>query len=199
MNCDPNSLASAAKCFQCLPNSIIGAIKTYLMCQWQNAAGNAQNFGLEWTPAALDIASVIGFSAFNLLPNSLVGVTSITFPQTTTQEGVDIERANDLVTVNFPNLVSVTAGGYLTVFNCPNCTTISAPNLSHVDNGQTWNFGMCALPSSFVNFILAVWVSNPLVVSSTLVFNGGTNGPPTGQGIADKSTLIGRGCSITTN
>jgi hypothetical protein len=36
MDCDPNALASAARCFSCLPDP--KAVTIYLLCQWGNAS-----------------------------------------------------------------------------------------------------------------------------------------------------------------
>jgi len=36
VNCDPNSLAQAARCFQCLLPKTLAEIETYLLCQWSN-------------------------------------------------------------------------------------------------------------------------------------------------------------------
>lgn len=34
MNCDPNTLAEAAKCFQCLPRRLQQQVWIYLLCAW---------------------------------------------------------------------------------------------------------------------------------------------------------------------
>lgn len=39
MNCDPNTLALAAKCFSCLGPRTLTDIETYLLCQWVGALG----------------------------------------------------------------------------------------------------------------------------------------------------------------
>lgn len=57
-----------------------------------------------------------------------------------------------------------------------------------------------ALPVADVNEILnrltnPDWASYPL----DLDLSGGTNAAPTGQGLLDKATLIGLGCTVTTN
>jgi len=39
MNCDPNVLAEAARCFDCLSPATLEQIQTYLMCQWVDALG----------------------------------------------------------------------------------------------------------------------------------------------------------------
>lgn len=36
MNCDPNALMEAAKCFRCIPAGEQAAIQIYLLCQWAN-------------------------------------------------------------------------------------------------------------------------------------------------------------------
>lgn len=37
MNCDPNELSKAASCYLCLPDDILSAAKTSLLCSWANA------------------------------------------------------------------------------------------------------------------------------------------------------------------
>lgn len=39
MNCDPNTLMAAAKCFKCIPRGTIPEVQISLLCQWANAAG----------------------------------------------------------------------------------------------------------------------------------------------------------------
>lgn len=36
MNCDPNELAEAAKCYQCIPYGMTPAVWIYLLCLWAN-------------------------------------------------------------------------------------------------------------------------------------------------------------------
>jgi len=36
MNCDPQSLMEAAKCYRCLPHSRLREAQVYLLCQWAN-------------------------------------------------------------------------------------------------------------------------------------------------------------------
>jgi hypothetical protein len=43
MNCDPNALADAARCFDCLPPKVLTDTATYLMCQWVGALGPVVN------------------------------------------------------------------------------------------------------------------------------------------------------------
>lgn len=39
MNCDPNALAEAAACFDCLSPRTLMEVETYLLCQWVGALG----------------------------------------------------------------------------------------------------------------------------------------------------------------
>lgn len=37
MNCDPNELSKSASCYLCLPDDVLSAAKTSLLCSWANA------------------------------------------------------------------------------------------------------------------------------------------------------------------
>lgn len=62
----------------------------------------------------------------------------------------------------------------------------------------SWDFDTQALDSSSVNAILAFCVAHG-GSGGTLFLQGGTNAAPSGQGILDVATLIGRGWTVTTN
>lgn len=45
MNCDPNNISKLSSCLRCLSDAQLMQVKTFLMCQWANVAGNvAGNF-----------------------------------------------------------------------------------------------------------------------------------------------------------
>lgn len=37
MNCDPNALLAAARCFSCIPKGKLREVIVYLFCQWENS------------------------------------------------------------------------------------------------------------------------------------------------------------------
>lgn len=96
-------------------------------------------------------------------------------------------------------LTSLTSiGETLTCTNNAALTTISLPAYLPT-NGQNQSFNGCALNVASVNHFLARCVANAGYVSGTINLAGGTNAAPAGQGSTDKTTLIGRGCTVTTN
>jgi hypothetical protein len=88
--------------------------------------------------------------------------------------------------------------GIFQIGNSAALTTINWGN-EFVDNGQDYYFNNNALTASVINAFLAHLVAEPAYVSGTVLLNGGTNAAPSGQGIVDKATLIGRGVVVNTN
>lgn len=51
VNCDPNELMAAAKCFRCIPKGLQRAVQLYLLCQIVKKKNEGPVVaGLEWTP-----------------------------------------------------------------------------------------------------------------------------------------------------
>ncbi len=40
MTCDPNTLSQQSSCLRCLTDAQLNQVRTYLLCQWANIAGN---------------------------------------------------------------------------------------------------------------------------------------------------------------
>jgi len=87
---------------------------------------------------------------------------------------------------------------HITIANNTSLTTINL-GAEFPDNGKNYTLNNNALNAATVNSVLALLVAEPSYVSGTVLLNGGTNAAPSGQGIADKATLIGRGVTVTTN
>lgn len=104
-----------------------------------------------------------------------------------------------LASLSLPALTNVNQLFQIT--NNPALVTWSAPGLvfTNAITTQQYDFSGNALSAASVNAILAQAVSNPAYDTGSLKLEGGTNAAPTGQGIADKATLIGRGVIVTTN
>lgn len=66
--------------------------------------------------------------------NSLPGVTALTINAVGSREGFDIERAQDLASISFPRLVSVTNGSNLGLVANSQLSAISVPLLEEVGN-----------------------------------------------------------------
>lgn len=187
----------------------------------QNAMPSYQDFQIDWTPGNLNLGEMLGVFTYNNIP----GITSLNFRQATALVGFDIEGMSDLLTVTFPNLISVDPArlysSFLIVSNCPLIQAIAFPLLQQSNGGiicetnaQLVNvsipvfvpfnntnilFDGCALSAASVNHILARCVLNAGYNSGLINLSGGTSAAPTGQGIVDKATLIGRGVGVNTN
>lgn len=101
-----------------------------------------------------------------------------------------------LVSAYLPNLRDFGAG--LSFTGCPNFSHLDAPNLL-VPDGVNLSFYDCSLDEYTVNLLLSRAALNPDCVSGIINLVGARNASPTGQGILDKATLIGRGVTVKTN
>lgn len=154
------------------------------------------------------------------------GLINLSAPDLIILDNSDYIRANDnlaLSSISLPVLTTITNSSFIEVFNNPALASFSLPALTTVDSGallQIYDnpaltsvslgsviFGDGtivfssgnALTDVSVNHILARGVASALYVSGTVDLSGGTSSAPTGQGIADKATLIGRGVTVNTN
>ena len=133
-------------------------------------------------------------SSFKIDTNALL--TSVNLGSLVTVAS-DFESNNtSLASLSLPLLVTVS--GDWTCSNNSLLVTVSIPQFLPT-NGNSLYFNGCALNAASVNQILARCVANAGYVSGTVTTNGGTSAAPSGQGVADKATLIGRGVSVTTN
>lgn len=127
-------------------------------------------------------------------PSSLVVAS---FPSLVTSGNViDFDTNANLTTLDLPSLVNAPLG-----FFCesnPSLTTVNVPSLVPVNN-MGIDFLGCALNAASVNAILNRCVLNAAYTTDIIDLSGGTNAAPSGQGIADKATLIGRGVTVNTN
>jgi hypothetical protein len=123
---------------------------------------------------------------------------SIIFPALKTLQGnddIDIFNNSSLVSISFPLLTK--SQGLAFRLN-PSLTSIDVPLLSFVNNAGVVSFRHNALPTSQVNLILSKLLN--LTSKNTIELHAqNPSAPPTGQGIIDKTTLINRGYSVTTD
>lgn len=138
-----------------------------------------------------------GATSVNIISNP--ALTSISAPNLTTlgsaSNGFVVTGNTSLTSFSFPSLVTA---GRLLVTGCTNLTTV---NLSSYlpTNGRVQNFSGAALTQASVDHILARCVANAAYVTGTVTLSGGTNATPGVQGLLDKATLQGRGCTVLTN
>lgn len=156
-------------------------------------------------------------SCSDLLLNGSSSLTSFSAPNLQTIGGVTNMSGTALTSLSLPSLTST---GDMWTINSTPITSISLPafttfgfnidwslntSLVSVDMGGAFFFdGMsvllngCALNAASVNAILHLGVLSN-TTTSTYNLSGVTNAAPTGQGIADKATLIAMGNTVTTN
>ena len=104
-----------------------------------------------------------------------------------------LQVCTSLVSVDLTSMVHATS--IVEMSSCTSLTTVAMPPAAQITSA---GFSDCALNVGSVNAILASLVAGA-ATGGTLYLNGGTNSLPTGQGILDVETLIGRGWSVTTN
>lgn len=150
------------------------------------------NSGL--TSASLPLLAVIGGN-FSITQNNLLATIDLS-SLVTAKNSITIAQNNALANLDLPSLV--TCSGGLAVKSNAILTTLSIPNYVPT-NGDTQDFTGNSLNAASVNQILARCVANAGYVTGIVTILGGGNSAPSGQGIADKATLIGRGCTVTTN
>ena len=145
-------------------------------------------------------------------------ITTSVDPTTNNTGTLKIINNINLTTINLPALTAV--GWQLYIDGNQALTSIDLSSFITCDGGLLINGGSLVnlslpvwLPSNgsdnyflgnllnaaSVNGILARGVANAGFVSGSIHLDQGANAAPTGQGIADKATLIGRGVSVTTN
>ncbi|KQB37160.1 hypothetical protein [Flavobacterium aquidurense] len=136
------------------------------------------------------------YSNLNITNNEKL--ISIIFPALKILEGnddIDIFNNQSLVSISFPLLTK--SQGLAFRLN-PSLNSIDVPLLSFVNNSGIVSFRHNALPNSQVNLILSKLLN--LTSKNTIELHAqNPPAPPTGQGIIDKTTLINRGYSVTTD
>ena len=123
---------------------------------------------------------------------------SIIFPALKIIQGYDTGILNNpsLTFIAFP-VLTTSKGLYF--HNNILLTSIELPSLSTIaDKDTTLDFTSNALPSSQINLILSRFL-NLSSFKGVRLENQKPSAPPTGQGVTDKATLIGRGSSVTTD
>lgn len=144
------------------------------------------------------LSNVIGYVAIRRLP----ALTAIHLESLRIiHETCDFTNNTSLSSLDLRALEEVQGIGTFPALTCAGCTNLASVNLqSYLPSDSTaLTFTGCALPSAQVNSILARCVASSGFVSGSVNLSGGTNGPPTGQGLSDKTTLTNRGVVVTVN
>lgn len=202
-------------------NSFTSEVRIKADGEWVTMSTIQQDGGIEWTPSNLNVGEQMGFFAYSN-NESLLGVTSLTFTQTTNSEGYDIENAKALTSVSFPNLESITDSGYFQISGCDVLEVVSLPNFTSIDGNRinissnpslvnidlpnldltnkALIFNGNALPVSVINdLFVRVAGTSGSVSSRVLQFNQGTNATPSGQGVVALRLALRKGYSIYVN
>lgn len=152
-----------------------------------------------------DLPSLTSFSAPSL---SVVGGSSLSFTYCPLLENIDL---SSLTLVSGGGLVI--SGTVITALNLSEfmgvSTTITITGNTLLTSivipkfvpygGQSFDFSGNALSATTINVILARCVASSDFDSGSINLSGGTNAAPTGQGLADVTTLRARGVTVTVN
>lgn len=82
------------------------------------------------TPNNVEGTASLGLFAYQT-DVGLPGITSLTFKHSISEQGFDLERCDDLVTLNFPNLVSISQSAYFYFSNGASIQSINFPKLQY--------------------------------------------------------------------
>lgn len=172
--------------------NIIGAFTPQAMAALTTFEANALlNVGGNFNPSAM--GSLVTFQV-NSVQNIAGNMSPLSMGSLTTWSLAGM--------VKYGGTISIPSASMANVSN----VTLGTIGTLKAIAGATITLSGLKLPSANVNAILALLVSLDGTAGTTLwgpaqtlTINGGTNGAPTGQGATDKTTLQGRGATITTN
>lgn len=127
-------------------------------------------------------------------------LATITFPKLTDcSGGFDID-GTAITSLALTSLVTTpSVANSFSIINNASLVNLSLPVWVPHNNTNPFAFSGNALNAASVNGVLARCVANVSYTSGTVNLQGGTNAAPSGQGVADKATLIGRGVTVNTN
>ena len=168
--------------------------------------------GRDYTPGGNSATSLLqtklAYIGGAMWPNEFNALTVWSMPALTYMGGAcTFLGLYPLITVSFPAMVTWNSTIKMDAAqgNIVNVTLGTIGTLKKIA-GASVKCAANKLSVASVNALLALLVSLDGTNGTTLwgtgkslTTNGGTNAAPTGQGITDKATLVGRGATITTN
>jgi hypothetical protein len=172
------------------------------------------NSAVGFAPTTMAALTTISFPALRIVrgtfaPTTMALLTNLTMDalQYVTL-GYSLANMAALTTVSHAGMIRY--GGTISIpsASCANVDSVTLGTIGTLKEiaGASITLSGLKIPSANVNSILALLVSLDGTNGTTLwgagkslVISGGTNGAPTGQGIVDKATLVGRGATVTTN
>lgn len=140
-----------------------------------------QDSKLIWSPESLTLTKFVDFTLGYLTDASdFGGITNISILATELSGAVDLENISGLITLSFPNLITVLDNSYILILGMPDITTVSLPNLVNsiydvvtiYDNHNLTTVDL----SSFINTTYLNIRYNPKLVSLSLPVYIPTNG-----------------------
>lgn len=160
--------------------------------------GITVNFAPSLTSISAPLLTIIRSTlSVGLVLNDNPALVSVNFPALVTSQGsVYFYNDTSLTALSLPAIVTMANG-----IDCDGCTALTTVSFPHwlPSNTKLHDFSNCALTAASINHVLARGVASPSYASGVLNLSGGTNAAPSGQGIADKATLQGRGVTVLTN
>lgn len=166
-----------------------------------------------FAPSGADLLTVFSFPLLTRIgstfaPATMAILTVISMPALTIILGAaSVATMAALTTVSLPAMI--TYGSTITMNSAlGNLATLTLGTIGTLKavTGATINISGQKLTAGSVNALLALLVSLDGTggttlwgTGKTLNVSGGTSAAPSGAGIADKATLIGRGATVTTN
>jgi len=170
------------------------------LSSFQSASGNVFIQYDAFTSLILDALTSAG--GLYATQNPSMATFSAQALTTITNEAIGLNFNPSLASVDLRSFVSFgdPSQSWKTIYldNCPNLVSVRLDAFIP-DNGKDLNASGAKLDVASVDQILARHVANAGYVSGTITLSGGTSAAPTGQGILDKATLIGRGVTVNTN
>lgn len=136
----------------------------------------------------------VGSSTFDIICFSCPNLSVFAFPLLASTAGSVRLAGSGVTSLDLPNLVS----GNLVIQLNSSLTTLSIPQWLP-DPSNAVELQNNAFNAASVNGVLARCVANAAYNTGPINLGGASMAAPSGQGIVDKATLVGRGIVVTTN
>lgn len=146
------------------------------------------------TPVSYPTININGGMGFSGTLSSIT-IADLTFVD------LSLGSISSLTTVNLPALTTIVTGQMfpsVNISSCSSLTTLTIPSLTTVADSINISWTGNAFSETTVNNIL-VKFAGTTASNGSLNLSGGTSAAPSGAGLTAKSTLEGRGWTITTN
>jgi hypothetical protein len=205
MNCDPQALMAAAKCYRCIPAGMLPEVQISLLCQWLNASQAVPKV-FSYSPATVTVTwtdkngNDSGNLAYFYAHADIPSVVVLYFSDALLSSFTNLSA--------LPNLAALSCSGsfaltQIDISYCLKLTTLAAPTcgLTSVSGLQTCPLlnnvdvsgdgtGISKLPVSVVNYILQTLLAGGLTGGACFTFSQTPPAPPSGAGAAAKAALL---------